>query len=88
MVCERVIIIHQGRIVAEDSIDRLSSMVSGAERLRLRVDGPADEVSAALEAVAGVAGVSFREPDYLVEFAEGVQPHGEITAAIVARGWT
>ena len=57
MVCERVIIIHQGRIVAEDSIDRLSSMVSGAERLRLRVDGPADEVAAALEAVAGVAGV-------------------------------
>ena len=88
MVCERVIIIHQGRIVAEDSIERLSTMVSGSERLRLRVDGPSDQVSAALESVPGVAGASFSEPDHLVEFAAGEQPHGEITAAIVARGWT
>ena len=88
MVCERVIIIHQGRIVAEDSIDRLSSVVSGADRLRLRVAGPADAVSAALDAVPGVAGVSYRELDHVVEFAAGEQPHGEITAAIVARGWT
>ena len=88
MVCERVIIIHQGRIVAEDSIDRLSTMVSGAERLRLRVDGPADDVAAALEAVPGVAGVTFSEPNHLVEFAADEHPHGEITAAIMARGWT
>ena len=87
MVRERVIIIHQGRIVAEDSIENLFSMVSGTERLRLRVNGPADAVSAALDAVAGVVGVHFREPDHLVEFAAGEQPHGEITA-IVARGWT
>ena len=88
MVCERVIIIHQGWIVAEDSIDRLSTMVSGAERLRLRVDGPADDVAAALEAVPGVAGVTFSEPNHLVEFAADEHPHGEITAAIMARGWT
>ena len=88
MVCERVIIIHQGRIVAEDSIDRLSAMVSGAERLRLQVDGPADAVAAVLEAVPGVAGVTWSDPDHLVEFAAGEQPHGEITAAIVASGWT
>ena len=88
MVCERVIVIHQGRIVAQDSIRNLSALASGAERLRLRVDGPADAVSAALGAVPGVAGVTFREPDHLVEFAAGEQPHGAITAAIVARGWT
>lgn len=88
MVCERVIIIHQGRIVAQDSIEQLASLASGAERLRLRVDGPADAVGAALDAVPGVAGVTFREPDHLVEFAAGERPHSAITAAIVARGWT
>ena len=88
MVCERVIIIHQGRIVAEDDIERLSALASGAERLRLRVDGPADAVAAALDAVPGVAGVTFRKSDHLVEFTAGEQPHGAITAAIVARGWT
>lgn len=88
MVCERVIIIHQGRIVAEDSIEKLSALAGGAERLRLRVDGPPDAVTAALEAVPGVARVTFRAPEHLVEFAAGEQPHGAITAAIVARGWT
>lgn len=88
MVCERVIIIHQGRIVAQDSIEKLASLASGSERLRLRVDGPADAVAATLDAVPGVAGVTFREPDHLVEFAAGERPHGAITAAIVARGWT
>ena len=88
MVCERVIIIHQGRIAAEDSIEKLSALTGGAERLRLRVDGPSGAVTAALDAVPGVAGVTFRTPEHLVEFAAGEQPHGAITAAIVARGWT
>ena len=52
------------------------------------VNGPADAVSAALDPIPGVAGVIFRETNHRVEFAVGEQPHGETTAAIVARGWT
>jgi len=36
-VCDRVMIIHKGRIVASDSTDRLTSTVTGQYRLQLRV---------------------------------------------------
>jgi ABC-2 type transport system ATP-binding protein len=88
MVCERVIIIHHGRIVAEDRIERLSSLVSGTERLRLRIAGPAGAVTGQLEKIPGVGNVTYREPFHTVEFAAGAEPHGQITAALVERGWT
>ena len=36
-VCDRVMIIHKGRIVASDTTDRLTSTVAGQNRLSLRV---------------------------------------------------
>ena len=35
VICERVIIIHEGRIVAEDRIENLSSKISGSKQIRL-----------------------------------------------------
>ena len=87
MVCERVVIIHQGKIVAQDSIERLSSTVTGGEQLRLRVDGPTDEVSALLGGIAGVMDVRFQEPFHLTRLEVGQQPQAQISAALVQRGW-
>ncbi len=41
-LCSRVIVIDQGKIIAEDSIDRLGSLSAGAARCFLRVDGASD----------------------------------------------
>jgi len=38
-VCDRVMIIHRGRIVASDTTDKLTSTVSGQHRIALRVGG-------------------------------------------------
>ena len=38
-VCDRVMIIHKGRIVASDTTDKLTSAVTGQHRLQLRVRG-------------------------------------------------
>ena len=88
MVCERVIIIHQGRIVAQDSIENLSSLVTGDEQLRLRVRGPANEVSGVLGAIAGVSEVTYQEPFHTLRVEAGKEPQGEITSALVAKGWS
>jgi len=56
-VCERVLIINRGKIVATDSPENLARRLTGKSRLSLRVDGPAKEVKAALRAIAGVRGV-------------------------------
>ncbi len=56
-VCERVLIINRGKIVATDTPENLARRLTGKNRLSLRVDGPANEVKAALRAIAGVRGI-------------------------------
>lgn len=53
-VCDRVLIINRGKIVASDTTDNLSRGLSGESRLALRVAGPEDEVIRHLRSVANV----------------------------------
>ena len=87
MVCQRVIIIHQGKIVAQDSIEHLSSTVTGGEQLRLRVDGPAERVTEVLAGVEGVLEAKYQEPSHLVRLEVGKQPQAQISATLVQQGW-
>lgn len=54
-VCDRVIIIHNGRIVAQDRVDRLAD---AGRALVLRVARPAPELLDRLKAIEGVTGMS------------------------------
>jgi len=88
MTCERVIIINEGRIVAEDRIKNLSSLVGGSRRIRLEVEGPYEEVVDRLRKVEGVNRVSFKGSHYIVECSAGQDPRGKIMKTIVQGGWT
>ena len=88
MVCERVIIINQGKIVAEDSIESLSSRVAGDVQLRLRVRGPATEVTRELSAIAGVRDARYQDPFHIVRVEQGQELQGAIIAAVSAKSWT
>ncbi|GIS68568.1 MAG: ABC transporter ATP-binding protein [Chloroflexota bacterium] len=54
MICERVIIIHEGQIVAVDKPENLATRLRGTERVELDVKGPTREIVTALEKVPGV----------------------------------
>src|SRR5438093_7080006 len=56
-LCERVIVIARGRLVAEGAPDELGDRLRGRRRVVLKVDGPAAEVAAALGAAPGVLAV-------------------------------
>ena len=88
MTCERVIIIHEGKIVAEDSIENLSSMISGSRRIRLEVEGPSEKVAERLRQIEGVHRVSYQDTNYTVECSAGQDPRGKIMETIVQGGWT
>ena len=88
MICERVIIIHQGRIVAEDRIENLSNLLKGATRLRLKVQGPAAQVTESLERISSVKSVVFDDPYYFVEYSEEREPQAEINQVLMQNGWT
>jgi ABC-2 type transport system ATP-binding protein len=88
MVCERVIIINEGHIVAEDRIENLSSLISGAKRVRLQVDGPSQKVVERLRRIDGVLRVKQEGRYYIIECPPEHDLRGKITEAIVQAGWT
>ena len=60
MVCEGVIIINRGRIVASGPLDRLMQELSPTARLQTQVEGPAELVAQSLRALPGVQRVEAR----------------------------
>jgi len=88
LTCDRVIIIHNGKVIAQDRIENLSAIVKGARRLRLEVKGPLDQIAKRLQRIDGVKRV-VREGEFLiVESPLNIDPRGQITETIVKSGWT
>lgn len=57
-VCERVLIINKGSIVASDTVENLSKGLVGGNKISLRVSGAGVKVEKALEKLKGVLNVS------------------------------
>lgn len=65
-MCERIIIINRGRIVAEDSLDGLTNRMAGSLEVKLKVARPSADVETALRGVPGVATVLKTDGGYSV----------------------
>ncbi len=87
MTCSRVIIIHEGSIVAEDRIENLSSVLKDGKRIRLEIKGPADKIAERLQQIEGVRQVSFEDPHHIVECPLEEDPRPKIMEAVVQSGW-
>ena len=69
MTCERVIIINDGVVVAEDSTKNLRSNVPQMDRIFAEVRGAAQELRSKLEKLPGVVAVKEEpQPDNIVRF--------------------
>jgi ABC-2 type transport system ATP-binding protein len=87
-VCNRVLIIHRGKLVAEDTPKSLSSRLSGTERIGLQVSGDGASLKQALAAVPGVRSVeSVADGRYEVSVAPGQDIRAQLAATIVKGGW-
>ena len=87
-VCGRVLIINEGRIVAEDTPERLDVRLKGAERVFVRVGQPGPEVEQTLQAIEGVTAVEARDGGaYEVECALEADLRPQIAAQVVGHGW-
>jgi ABC-2 type transport system ATP-binding protein len=91
-VCDRVVIIDRGRVVAEDSAADLARAQQRGERTLLRVAGPAAAVATALRAVSGVKQVEVEPVDdgsarYIVTSGAGAPLTAALAAAVVSHGW-
>ena len=92
MICERVMIINEGKIVAEDTPANLAQRLEGVNRMEIEIGGPANEVMAALQRVEGVTDVSHRSAQgkefYTVQVRGGQDLRDEISRAVVSSGWS
>jgi ABC-2 type transport system ATP-binding protein len=87
-ICDRVLIINKGHIVAEDSPENLQARLVGAERSILRVKGDADELASQVAKIKGVQGVKVR-PDGALEFqfAPGVDVRPQVAKTVIDSGY-
>lgn len=86
-LCDRVLIINKGRIVAEDTPENLQARLVGAERGILRVKGDAEDLAPQIAKLKGVQDVKVR-PDGSLEFqfAPGADVRPEIARAVIKAG--
>jgi ABC-2 type transport system ATP-binding protein len=93
MTCNRVIIIHHGRILASDTPDNLVKRLHAGGQIVVEVRGPGSEVQAKLRDVEGVDSVECRVGDDglisgLVQPKPGADPREAIYRMVAASGWT
>jgi ABC-2 type transport system ATP-binding protein len=92
MTCQRVVIINQGKLVAEDTYEGLKSRVQKARRLFVRLArGEAAEVGAAFSGLEGVLRAN-EEADgegtvHRVEYSLEHDVREELARVAVERGW-
>ena len=91
MICERVLIIHEGMIVAEDTPENLAQRLQGVDQLQVEVGGPVREVTAALRQIKGVTEVTHRSQQgrnvFTVQVQRGQDLRDEISRVVVSNDW-
>ncbi|MFN3322455.1 MAG: ABC transporter ATP-binding protein [Bryobacteraceae bacterium] len=98
-ICEKVIIISKGKVVATDSVENLTNRLRGAEAIALEVearDGAPSlafaEVQQRLEQVPGVSRVIYKEARnnrllFEVESLQGRTVRADAARAVIESGW-
>jgi ABC-2 type transport system ATP-binding protein len=87
-VCDRVLIINNGKIVAEDTPENLQARLVGSERVILRVRGEMDDLPKIIGKVKGVQNVEAK-PDGAIEFefAPGKDVRPEVAKIVIKEGY-
>jgi len=87
-ICDRVLIINKGKIVAEDTPEKLQSRLLGAERVMLKVRGESDDLPSTIEKVKGIPSVEpTAEGVVEFQFAPGNDIRPQVAKAVIGAGY-
>jgi ABC-2 type transport system ATP-binding protein len=87
-VCNRVLIINKGKLVAEDTPDQLRSRLTGSQRIQLKVGGDSDGVEGILADIEGVGRITLEGSGNLeFETIPGFDPRPQVAKVIVNAGY-
>jgi ABC-2 type transport system ATP-binding protein len=88
-VCQRVVIISSGRIVAEDTPEQLSARLRHSDKVSITLKNPPMDAAEQFKSVSGVQNVfpGGSTGTYLLECSLGYDAREEIARLAVTRGW-
>ena len=92
MICDRVLIINEGRIVAEDTPKNLAEGLQGVDRLEVEIGGPVSQVLPILRGIEGVNKVTHGDSNgrhlYTIQAQAGKDLRDDISQAVISNGWS
>lgn len=92
-VCERIIVINQGELVADGTQEELAHSLSAEHKLLVRLAGPEKEIAAGLKALhnaVGAESLGEKEPgvfEFSVEAKDGVDLRRELFHFAAKKDW-
>lgn len=92
-VCDRIIIINKGKIVADEKTENITRAVEGSRRFSVKIAGPQKDVLALLKAHPGIVRAetqTAREGDiytYLIESEVGIDVRKSLFFALAEKRW-
>ncbi|MCD6519395.1 MAG: ATP-binding cassette domain-containing protein [Anaerolineae bacterium] len=87
-VCQRVLIINRGRIVAEDTTERLTAKLQGGLRIRLQFVQAPEDAETQLRRLEGITAVDKIAPNtFEVTCAPDVDKRNELASLAINKGW-
>ena len=87
-ICDRVLIINKGKIVAEDTPENLQSRLVGTQRVVLRVRGDADGLATRISEVKGAQRVEAKQDGSVeFEFSAGQDIRPQVARDVISAGF-
>jgi len=92
MTCQKVLIIDKGTIIAEGTPESLTQQMNEAAEIKIKVEGPPEEVRAALTGVPGIKNVEALGKNgkgsiFILKAMNGTEVRPQIAKTIVERNW-
>lgn len=92
-VCDRIIIINKGRIVADEKTENITKVVENNRRFNAKICGPQKEVLATLRALPGIVyaeALAEKDADantYMIESDYGIDVRKKLFFTLADKGW-
>lgn len=81
--CDGVVIINEGKLMASDSLEKLTASYEEREGIFIRLREGGKEKVSLFESISGVEKVSFEDDEFKIEWTKGKDIRDEITKIIV-----
>ena len=92
-VCDRIVIINKGKIVANEKTENIANVMSQNRRFNVKIVGPQKDVLSMLRSMPGITyaeGLAERDGDaysYMIESDAGIDIRKKLFYQLVERNW-